>query len=322
MKTGPLIEIIWLTLAVALLLESCSAKPLATERIETPTLERTTPSATSRYLPTRVVPKVTPTPPAPSATHTPTIQVTPTLSLEELFKASEERARIIVELIKTKTECDLPCWWGIVPGKTTGKETEQYLNEVGLTAYHYELPDGTTGYSVGGNDFEKENLLSIEFYEKSGFVDSIKIRSDGHNLEGFQQIWEAYQPRIIIQKYGKPSRIWIRSNYSYGRSERRAYALLFFYDHLGFLIEYSGVVEFKPTYHICPWTDESEDVQVLYLYLQSPDNRRPLEKLTPHLEYPEYVKPIEAGGLSVDDIYALFLEEEQPCFDFPGEIFP
>ncbi len=322
MKTGPLIEIIWLTLAVALLLESCSAKPLATERIETPTLERTTPSATSRYLPTRVVPKVTPTPPAPSATHTPTIQVTPTPLLEELFKASEERARIIVELIKTKTECDLPCWWGIVPGKTTWEEAERYLNEVGLRTYPYPFSEDTIAHEVGGNYFEKDFDIKFYFYEKSRMIDSIKISSDGHNLEGFQQIWEAYQPRIIIQKYGKPSRIWIISNYSYGRSERRAYALLFFYDHLGFLIEYSGVVEFKPTYHICPWTDESEDVQVFYLYLQSPDNRRPLEKLTPHLEYPEYVKPIEAGGLSVDDIYSLFLEEERPCFDFPGNIFP
>jgi hypothetical protein len=233
-----------------------------------------------------------------------------------------EQAKLIIKLIKTETECELPCWWGIVPEKTTWKEAAHFLNEVGLITYPYEFSEDTIAHEIGGDNFEKGIHINVNFYEKSSSVDAIIIRSDGSNLKSFLQVWDAYQPQVIIQKYGQPSRIWIRSSYSYGITKRRGYDLLFFYDQLGFLIVYSGIVEFKPTYHICPWFDQAEDIQILHIYLQSPENPRPLERLTPYLEHPEYTKPIEAGGLSVDDIFSLFLEEEQPCFDFPGDIFP
>jgi hypothetical protein len=210
-----------------------------------------------------------------------------------------------------------------VPGETTWNETMLFLNDVGLRTSPYPLSNNILVYEAGGFDFEKMKIYNrVSFYEKSGLIDVVKIRSEGHIPEEFEQIWERYAPKQVFERYGQPSRVWIDSDYSYGKSEGRSYGLWLFYDEIGILIIYSGVVKLDPIYHICPWSDNPVDYQMIEIYLQSPENPQPLERFTNYSDKLDYIKPIEAGGLTVNDLYSIFIEEEQPCFDFPGTLFP
>ncbi len=296
---------------------STSIAPKKTQTIQSTVLIQTsTPSPEDTYS----LPSITPS--------SPTIQVLPTSPSSTIEKhvptmSPDDALERVLGLLSDNSGCKLPCWWGIVPGETTLTETLQFLNEIGESAAPIPQSDGTVVYDAGGFDLEKMKIYnSVSFYEKSGLIDAISIRSEGHNLEGFLQVWDPYKPQQIIQKYGKPSRIWINSSYSYGNSKRRGYDLLIFYDNLGILIAYSGIVKFDSIYHICPWFDQAEDIQTIKMYLQSPENPLPLERLTNYLIYPEYTVPIENGGLTLDDLYSIFIEEEQPCFEFPGTLFP
>jgi hypothetical protein len=296
---------------------------LTTELLKTQPLEETlSPAPTSNITPS-VAPLYTPTSTQSSISPTPTQPITSTIPNQTPTLTDSEREKYIMDLFKPNAECGLPCWWGIVPGETTSNETLQFLNEIGESAALIPQSDGTVVYDAGGFDLEKMKIYNhVSFYEKSGLIDAISIRSEGHNLEGFLQVWDPYKLKQIVQKYGKPSRIWINSSYSYGNSKRRGYDLLIFYDNYGILIAYSGIVKFDPIYHFCPWFDQVEDIQTIKMYLQSPENPLALERLTNYLINPEYTVPIENGGLTVDDLYSIFIEEEQPCFDFPGTLFP
>ena len=95
-----------------------------------------------------------------------------------------------------------------------------------------------------------------------------------------------------------------------------------FYDDLGFLIIYSGRVEREPIYHICPRFDNGEDIQIIELFMQSPQSHIRLEEYTYYLDSQDYIKSIEDAGLTVEELYSIFIQEENPCFDIPGTIFP
>ncbi|MFT3893686.1 MAG: hypothetical protein QM730_18815 [Anaerolineales bacterium] len=76
---------------------------------------------------TLMIPTLTPTPhPTLSATQT----IVPTLSTDEALQQ-------IKELYKDNGGCDLPCWWGIVPGETTWEQTKQLLGPLGIMKNDY-----------------------------------------------------------------------------------------------------------------------------------------------------------------------------------------
>jgi hypothetical protein len=79
-----------------------------------------TAEATSSATPTA---SLTPTE-TPKPTFTPTWTPPPRLS-------QEEASRLILELYETNGGCELPCWWGIVPGETLLESALQLLLPIG-----------------------------------------------------------------------------------------------------------------------------------------------------------------------------------------------
>ena len=104
--------------------ENVPEKPTATEILltETSVVSSSTPVLTSTQFQTKIFPSKTPTP-----TLTPTITVTwvpPTLNDYS-----------IQTLIDTNGNCELPCWWGLVPGVTTKEQSLSFLGKVGIDNY-------------------------------------------------------------------------------------------------------------------------------------------------------------------------------------------
>lgn len=104
------------------------------------------------------------------------------------------------------------------------------------------------------------------------------------------------------------------------------YDLWIFYDDQGFLLHYTGLAEFQPIYRICPTFGAEGNIGIgLDMYLQSPENKAPLESLTNIQALgPSALLPIDkAAGLSVEDFYKLFGQNSKPvCFETPRDIWP
>jgi len=100
-----------------------------------------------------------------------------------------------------------PCFWGIVPGKTTRDEANRFFFHLGFS------PQSTTDATAAGKDYvsyELESNFSIgvmlvsqnNIVEKQRIVMQV-IGSNGITESG----WMAYSPKAFIQRYGKPSSV-------------------------------------------------------------------------------------------------------------------
>jgi hypothetical protein len=325
-------RLLWIGAALSLL-TGCT--PSVSPSTQLPTItwaptESLVPSPTRSSTPTQIFHPVV-TQPSPEVTRTtidtstlppstPSATPVPTLT-------AKERQNTFLEFLRTNAGCKLPCWWGVIPGKTNWSEVEKLLNHMGVNIFSFPQPDGTILNSPGDFDFEDNIQYIFGFTEKNNIVEDIYLRSIGDsNPVGFQSALESYSPRQVMADYGAPSRVWMYTD-SMDYGERTGYSLWLAYDNLGFLIRYEGFVQQRdqPIYRICPRFDQGMDIQEIGIVLQSPDNPRPLEKRDPlYSEKVQYTHTLEdATGLTVDEFYKLFTQDKKPaCFDTPKNIWP
>ena len=319
MRTSKWCEIPVLLGVITWLGVGCTASPTLTPSLSVSTAM---PSPT-------IAPTVTPTrsPMAsPTATPIPTSTLTPAPTL-----SAEAREAYAEELLKTNAGCELPCWWGIVPGETTWAEAERFLLQMGARTSSNLDFYGDIFHGTGGFDFMGRSIYNrIGFWEHEGIVESVQIHAEGgYNLLDFRAVWAHFSPEQVISTYGQPARVWVQTFASPHESpygDTMAYDLWLFYDDLGFLVRYTGQTKYEPVYRMCPTFGESDDMGLtLEMYLQSPDGHVALERLVgERMGDPSSIRPIEeAAGLSVEEFYALFTQNEQPiCFKTPRDIWP
>lgn len=274
------------------------------------------------------VPAATPTcrpTQSPTAIRILTLTPTPAPTL-----SAEAREAYVEELLRTNAGCELPCWWGIVPGETTWTDTERFLMQMGIRTVSNAGSSGTIFHEAGGFDFRRQGVYNgINFWEREGIVESLQIRTQSNLPENLKALWARLSPEQVIAAYGQPSRVWVQtfassSELPYG--DTMAYDLWLFYDALGFVIRYGGRARYEPIYRLCPTFGEGGNLGLsIEMYLQSPADQRPLEELVgERMGIPESIHSIEeAAGLSVEDFYALFTQGEGPiCFETPRDIWP
>lgn len=112
----------------------------------------------------------------------------PTLAADELESA-------IADLLTNPMNCDVPCWWGAVPGVTNLNEFEQNIAPYNFDVFEYSDEEGNDyfrlgiGYDEERNDFEVKIVYS--------FSNSI--------LTGVT----AFVPSIseFLVKYGQPNQV-------------------------------------------------------------------------------------------------------------------
>ena len=278
------------------------------------------------------------TPSPPSVTQKPftTETITRVPSLTSLASRSTltatEQENYVSELLKTNAGCKLPCWWGITPGETSWEDAEHFLIYLGATIGRTDIPSGMILHWAKFSD----SLSDIEtsFFEQEirvGIIDSISaIGNYGstQNQRDFESLWESYSPKEVIKAYGVPSRVLLSATgvTGVGDTGNNGYILWIFYDHLGFLIRYGGIVPDLPIYHFCPELQVgADDIYRIDFYLQHPDNSLPLESHDTILTTsPSRAMSIQdAAGMSTEEFYRLFIQGEEPtCFDTPHDIWP
>lgn len=297
-------------------------------------LEDTAVPVTQTVASTAAVPEITATVALPTRTASPTVvPPTPTITPPPTLNP-EQREEAVRDLLQTNGSCALPCWWGITPGKTTWRETEDFLQNLGAVISVYPEESDPIFYETNGLDFIEEYIMNrVRFYEGDGVVKSIEVH--GYGLTGntdpddFEEVWSQFAPEEIIAEYGTPTRVWVESNstVSEGRpGPTMPYSLWIFYDHVGILVRYSGKVPFQETYRMCPTFQPEGDLQpFIDLYLRAEDHNIPLERLSDHqFISEESINSLEeAAGISLEEFAELYSQPVQvPCFETPREIWP
>jgi hypothetical protein len=242
----------------------------------------------------------------------------------------DEREAYIKLLLKNNNSCDLPCWWGIEPGKTTWASVEKILLHLDAKSQQLKSDGELLRYGVGGLDLKSTSTSEVVFSVRQELVENIIISTFGDSYpEEFQKVWEHYSPDKILLKYGKPSRMKVYVS-TYGETNNAGYQYWLYYDKLGFLITYGGGIKKNETFHICPNFNnlESTDNQIseMQIYLKPSNSDIPLEAVVGNKGM-ELIGPLlknfeDATGQSVDEYYSGFLSDPKNiCFETPSSLW-
>jgi hypothetical protein len=172
-----------------------------------------------------VLKEMTPTPfpftGAPSLVPTPFVTQTPipTITTDELSVA-------VRNLMETNGNCDLPCWWGIIPGKSSATELRRLLTNLGVE-YREQKTTQEPGMDTlflfrGFNKLLPDLEIEFPFIGlKNDSVERLDVDllrySFGHVIDKeqqleFKKIWSIYSLENVIRKYGNPDRILVNYN--------------------------------------------------------------------------------------------------------------
>lgn len=280
-------------------------------------------SVTSQVLPAPLAifrePTGTPIPkPTQTATLT-TIPPSPTATLTSLPRMSRQDAQAFAaELFRTNGNCTPPCFWGIVPDKTTLDEAAQFLNsfcEEGTVKknpageiYHYD-----NGTSVKNGYLKMSVILGIQY----GIADTIQVYMGGFFEPGVEpEDWAAYSLKGMLEMYGVSSRVRFFVDYPHepvSNTGKVLYSYLVFFDSYHVVIAYSQVItDDAALYPICPLSPSQEPP---YLNLWLGEDSLNGENIGG-------IDLTQATNLSYENFYKLFTPEgDGSCFYLRRDAF-
>ncbi len=192
-----------------------------------------------------------------SATSTviPTVTPLPTLN-------SQEAEKTIAALMNTNNDCEAPCFWRIIPGKTTYKEVKNYLWYMGTEIWETTID----GNEIVQGSYNLQNDIEVSFisYFQDGVVESIRASiTSPNNINTNNRQWSAYSPETLIARYGPPSEVKVEID----RGPAQAFSMVMFYETRDLIIEYVG---YKILQHsegepeICPLIADFTHVSVWF----------------------------------------------------------
>jgi hypothetical protein len=247
------------------------------------------------------------TPSLESPTSLPSPSISPTLTPAATLTAGERQA-LVKELLQTNGGCELPCWWGVVPGQTDWQTVREQFIQYGGFIFQIPHPERHFDYRVRNNFAPREEIVRFIHVEGRVFV--------GATSEQFAQDWRRYSLSQILMRFGEPSQVILQL--APPTDGHAAYLLHLYYSQLGIGVGYFGLATFEnPVIQACPTFDSIVGID---LWLQAPEEEVALidRALTP--DEMDYFRPLEeATGISIEEFYNTFsVPESQVCLEGPS----
>jgi hypothetical protein len=315
MRSFPLLSLIVIPV---FLLTGCTSSSTTMQPTQvTPTPAYSAPSATSTAVlaltPTLVnTDTLTPAPTATAKlpTYTPSITVTPT----QVDTLEPENALATIQpLLEDPMNCEVPCFWGILPGKTRIDEARTLFGALGFTPFEGTDQNSEKGfYTI---DYEsgmgRDSSVTL-FHNRYRLVENIIVRPEiTEQEEESPREWIAYSPESLIKKYGKPSDVKFSLFWGANKSTETTMTMYFKDDDL--VVHYIGSNLFPAQNHsplFCPLTALFEHAR---LWL-GPD--------PPNLPTFDAVSLEQATSLTMEQFTQLMLgDPQEACFTINGDLF-
>lgn len=154
---------------------------------------------------------LTPTQTLLPPTVTPTITPLPTLSVQE-------EGELLQELMANNGDCELPCWWGVMPGHTPTQLARDIFASQGID--DWVISNGTylmsLGYPHGDSPYYSGDV-SMRFGTINGLIQFIDIsgsRRPGDDGYLFMRDWQRYSLAQMLDIYGIPSYVALTNEVS------------------------------------------------------------------------------------------------------------
>jgi hypothetical protein len=135
-----------------------------------------------------------------------------------------EARKLVSNLLATNSGCKLPCWWGIKPAMTTWEEAYNFL-----VSFAVEDPYIIT--------FPDQSLLRSSFQFSTSEEKAQKVIQDYKVQNGIVEFIEVLFSRVetttladLLNSYGPPGEVWIRTFGTEYKGTIPFYLLLFYPD--------------------------------------------------------------------------------------------
>lgn len=265
------------------------------------------------YMPTEVLDSSPPTvilssTLLPTMTPVSTTTITPHIALPPLTPLPTlSREQTFSHLFMSENACDVPCWWGIIPGVSTWRETEQYIeqfSDLSFGVYKVGVQKHLTSASLSetyvwyvGNPVPNTDSSTTIYLEvKNNIVTALEI--------GPELVWNFFPIYKLLETYGQPDEVFLGVN-EFDIIPPTYYARIYlFYEDKHLLTSYgfSGLGPINPQ-KICLY-EYGEG----YLFLWSDDAALDFDfsKLKPLGNF---------SGLSPEIFYESFKDDGNKCIE-------
>ncbi len=280
---------------------------------------------TQTSLPPTLTPSTTPTltlapnsSPIATPTMTPTATETPYTIPTPLGTQVTEQ---VVWLLETNNGCQLPCWWGIVPGETEWDVAENLLvlfdphiytaSALGFDYYNPSIPLPVEIFSV--------DHVNPIYTVRNGIVEKIEtqVTIGDTPADHFMQ----FALPSFLTTYGQPEEIWLSTYGAAFEEGDLPFFVVLFYPNQGILAVYDDNGErHGDLVEGCPQEDP-----VSYLVLLAPSLVGTFEEIiseTSGLREWDYLPLEEATEIDVASFYEMFRQPENTtCLETPANLW-
>ena len=278
--------------------------------------------------------------PLPVATATPIIS--PILTMVPTLPVEEARKQLL-DLLSNNGDCNMPCLWGIVPGKSTYPEAQAILAPLGslsdLTGF---IPEGGV---VSPKYIEDDLILAtnidfnIEILSDNQIVSRVGLRA--RELKkiittdsglGFDPIFDSnvygervsfYMLHSVLTNHGLPESVMLGTVASIPpREPPGGFHILLLYPNQGIMINYTTQMHKTGLYvggcpanahvemELCP----SGNADVFFASLEKTDDWAVRKNWYKSLE--------ETTSMSVEEFYETFREPTDKCIETLASLWP
>jgi hypothetical protein len=241
-----------------------------------------------------------------TSTYLPTLFTTKTQTPVATL-ASEVANKTIKKLLQETSDCSAPCFWGIVPRKTTSEEAKKKFDYYGLKTVIISNK-GKDYYNIThdvGDGLNVSATLPIQ----NNLVDSIRIYINPEKQKpGFTREWLAYSPETLINRYGTPSRVDFFADYGPGPF----FTMQMYFDAEDLIVQYSSsevILNKEGFARVCPLTLQFDTA---WLWM----GKNPQDP-------PGYGIPLEEATKITRDEFANIMtgDPKNACFTFNENVF-
>ncbi len=238
----------------------------------------------------------------PTSTYFPTLSVSQSADLIQFLKSDI---------------CNLPCYLGIEPGKTTFQEAGNIITEIGgrlragyenyYEGYPEKSPLHLDTYILISHDTDKPVYQDIYITEKDGKVQQFLVDVFSNSQPLFYEAWANYSIESIFNKYGKPDQILIYPG------ER--YDVRVLYLNHGMIIDWLGMQNDNYFEHkLC---SKFSKENIISLVVVVADTKSAFEIIpSSYMGFEEMWKSTnETLGVSEKEFYDKVVQDSTACFD-------
>lgn len=187
----------------------------------------------------------------------------------------------VFKLFETNNNCRLPCWWGIIPGKTNWDDALEILAPISLKIdpYSPQKPAESVYVNVVSPMADVNvygSYLSQDYFVENNLVTEITLNYNFDLAE-----FTYFKP--FIREYGIPEQVYIHG-YGEPQLDTWPFEIALFYPKQGMLLEYSGSPIIQNDNLVVCWGEEHFPVSI---HLWKPDQTLTFDEIISRYYVPD-----------------------------------